>query len=372
MTEPITCTHCNTELTEDEAYTVAEETLCQDCYDDETFTCIRCGERFWNDSNAGDNDTPLCANCYDYHYTSCERCGRILHNDDANYFEDDEDNDVPYCYSCYASSEKDHFLHEYSYKPDPIFFGEGNRFFGVELEIDEGGKDNANAKEITVLANQQESHIYIKTDGSLNEGMEIVTHPMSLDYHMSKMPWEVVLEKAVELGYRSHKTSTCGLHIHVSKNCFAVDSKVQDECIGRVLFFVERFWEEMLRFSRRTEHQVNQWAARYGYKNRPKEILDHAKKSGASRYTCVNLTNYSTIEFRIFRGTLKLNTIIAALQMVNEICNAAISMSDEELAALSWCEFMERLDKSLYPQLITYLKERRLYINEPIICEEDA
>lgn len=44
-------------------------------------------------------------------------------------------------------------------------------------------------------------------------------------------------------------------------------------------------------------------------------MLEHVKKGHGSRYTCVNLTNADTIEFRMFRGTLKLNTLIATLQL---------------------------------------------------------
>ncbi|MBQ6945496.1 MAG: zinc-binding protein, partial [Ruminococcus sp.] len=77
----------------------------------------------------------------------------------------------------------------------------------------------------------------------------------------------------------------------------------------------------------------------------------------------VNLCNYSTIEFRLFRGTLKLNTFIATLQLVNEICNVAISMSDESLQKLSWSEFVSNITDT---ELIQYLKERNLYINEMV------
>ncbi len=252
-----------------------------------------------------------------------------------------------------------------------IFYGDGERFFGVELEIDGGGKSSTNADQLLKIGNSNAEHIYIKGDGSLDDGMEIVTHPMTLDYHKKQMPWKEVMHLALDLDYYSHKTDTCGLHVHVNRDCFTADIGKQEECISQILFFVERFWEELLRFSRRTQAQVNRWAARYGYKNRPKEILKHAKKGYGGRYTCVNITNYSTIEFRIFRGTLKWNTLIATLQLVNEICNVALFMSDEELAALSWCEFVERLDRDQYPELISYLKERRLYINEPVCCEED-
>ena len=48
--------------------------------------------------------------------------------------------------------------------------------------------------------------------------------------------------------------------------------------IGLSISFLEKHWEERLKFSRRTPRQLDQWAARYGYKDHPKEILDHAKK----------------------------------------------------------------------------------------------
>lgn len=116
---------------------------------------------------------------------------------------------------------------------------------------------------------------------------------------------------------------------------------------------------------------MNQWAARYGYKNNPKEILDHAKKNGNGRYTCVNITNWNTVEFRMFRGTLKYNTLIATLELVDKICNIAVNYNDEQLAKISWSDFVMSLNESNCDELITYLKERRLYINAPVIGEED-
>ena len=82
-------------------------------------------------------------------------------------------------------------------------------------------------------------------------------------------------------------------------------------------------------------------------------------------------THYNTIEFRIFRGTLKYNTIIATLQLVDEICKVASSMSEKELSAISWSSFVAGIDEGKCPELIQYLKERRLYINEPIESQED-
>ncbi len=102
-------------------------------------------------------------------------------------------------------------FNDYSYKPDPIFRGNGKRYFGVELEIDNGGKDDDNACELLDTANRDCENIYIKTDSSLSDGLEIVTHPMTLDYHLNSMPWEDICDMALKLGYMSHKTKTSGI-----------------------------------------------------------------------------------------------------------------------------------------------------------------
>ncbi|MBR6670396.1 MAG: zinc-binding protein, partial [Ruminococcus sp.] len=235
------------------------------------------------------------------------------------------------------------------------------------LEIDGAGKDSDNAREILDIGNDDGERIYIKSDGSLDDGMEIVSHPMSLDYHKNYC-WSEIMKKAISLGYRSHQTSTCGLHIHVNRDSFGDSRDEQDEVISRILYFVETHWNEMLKFSRRSEYSMNRWAARYGYENSPKAIMDKAKKGNFGRYAAVNLCNYSTIEFRLFRGTLKLNTFIATLQLVNEICNVAVSLSDEGLQKLSWSEFVSNIRDA---ELIQYLKERKLYVNEEIEIQEE-
>ena len=96
--------------------------------------------------------------------------------------------------------------------------------------------------------------------------------------------------------------------------------------------------------------------------------MEHVKKGRCNRYTCVNLENHATIEFRMFRGTLKYNTLIATLQLVNRICDVALYLSDQEVQAMSWTTFVSGCQE---PELVQYLKERRLYVNEPVTVEEE-
>lgn len=362
------CDSCGHSFPSDQLTEFDGQLLCPGCYESGTVVCRNCGERIWVDDNAGDRATPLCQSCYDRHYTSCSRCGRIIHMADALYLR--EDDDEPFCELCYDYHRSKHVIQNYYYKPTPVFHGSGPRFYGVELEIDEGGESDDNAGQLMILANAHgKEFLYCKHDGSLEDGFELVTHPMSLACHHQEMPWPEILEEAVSMGYLSHQTGTCGLHVHVNRTAFGSTQAEQDEAIARVLYFFEKHWEELLKFSRRTQRQLDQWASRYGYKDQPREILDHAKKgSHAGRYTCVNLTNYETIEFRIFRGTLKYNTLIATLQLLDRICDVAIRLSDEELKAMSWTTFAASCQA---PELVQYLKERRLYVNEPVMAEEE-
>ena len=242
----------------------------------------------------------------------------------------------------------------------------GPRYFGVELEIDGAGEYDSNADKILAIGNRDEPRVYCKHDGSLDEGFEIVSHPATLDSHMHSFPWEQMMNAAVSMGYRSHQATTCGLHVHISRDAFGRTEQAQEAAIARLLFFVEKHWNELLKFSRRTNRQLERWAARYGYRDTPKEMMDHAKSYHYGRYTCVNLTNTDTVEIRIFRGTLKYNTFIATLQLVNRLCDVAIYLTDSELHAMSWSDFTAGITE---PELIQYLKERRLYLNEPVESE---
>jgi len=361
--ETFICVRCGNEFPEEDIYVFDEEYYCHDCIEEVTFICHSCNQRFESNNNVGDSNIDLCETCYDEYYTVCCECGRIICRDEANYLDYD---DEVYCDACFERENRTRYLHDYSYKPDPIFRGNGNRYFGCELEIDGGGKDEHNAREICDVVNSHCENIYIKTDSSLNDGLEIVTHPMTLEYHINCMPWDDVCGIAFSLGYRSHQTATSGLHIHVNRSSFGEMAEEQEECIARMLYFFESNWNELLKFSRRTENQLNHWAKRYGWKETPMDILDNAKGRYEGRYSSINITNCSTVEIRIFRGSLKYNTIIAAIQLVDAVCEAAVFMSDKEIRNLAWSTFVSELDKEKYKELIIYLKERRLYVNEAV------
>lgn len=359
------CSHCGQAFAPEQLIPFQDELLCPVCLDERTTVCSCCSERIYKADNSGTDTIPLCEDCYDNHYERCTHCGALIHRRDTYYRGDD-----PYCYDCYHTLPAQG-INDYYFKPEPIFYGTGSkRYFGVELEIDDGGEFDSNAVKILNIANSDRELIYCKHDGSLNDGFEIVTHPMTLDFHENNMPWAEIMEEAKKMGYLSHQAETCGLHVHVNRTTFGNTESEQEAAIARVLYFFEKFWEELLKFSRRTQRQLDHWAARYGYKEKPKDILDHAKgHNSAGRYTAVNLTNRDTVEFRMFRGTLKYNTLIATLELLDNICEMAVYLTDKDMQKLSWTTFAVGCTQ---PELVQYLKERRLYVNDAVASEEDV
>ena len=131
MSEKLFCSHCGAEIDRDEMFEFDGAVYCACCIDELTTLCDCCNTRIRRGDVHGDGETELCGSCYDSYYTTCEDCGVLLHNDDA-YF--DDDNDYPYCHSCYEKLQQAS-IKSYNYKPEPIFYGESKRYFGVELEF---------------------------------------------------------------------------------------------------------------------------------------------------------------------------------------------------------------------------------------------
>ena len=363
MNETHYCHECERLLSPEESHEFDGVYLCEECYRGRTVECDSCGDRIWREDCESDGTTYLCNRCWSDRYTTCDDCGSFILNDEAYY---DDCGDDRYCRECYYKRKRIP-IKSYNYKPTPLFYGgDSDLYLGIELEIDHGGEDNENATRLLEIANHKSEHMYCKHDGSISSGFEMVSHPMTLSYHKEKMPWNEIFSEAISLDYRSHNTDTCGLHIHVNRDAFGESEEEQEACISRIVFFVEKHWDDLVQFSRRKLANLNRWAARYAtISTTAKETYKKAKDSHAGRYAAVNLTNYETVEFRLFRGTLRHETFMATLQLVAFLCNLSRFCSDRDFETMSWRDFVLKISPDKMPELVSYLKLRQLYVNEP-------
>ena len=191
MIETFLCSHCGRPHPISARYEMDGSSLCPDCLEEHTVICSHCGQRIWSSDNAGDGNRYLCQDCCDAYYLYCAQCGCLLSIDEA-YIDDDNDY---VCADCYHRAQNSQAIHNYNYKPAPIFYGTGDRYFGVELEIDRGGEDSDAARALLSIANAEEELLYCKHDGSLNDGFELVTHPLTFQYHIESCPGRIFFRR---------------------------------------------------------------------------------------------------------------------------------------------------------------------------------
>lgn len=226
-------------------------------------------------------------------------------------------------------------------------------FFGVELEIEHGDNPDNDANTIKnfypILA------VETKHDGSLGWGsFELVTQPMTLNAHIAGRFWKRALDLLTRQNYQSHDGGRCGLHIHIGRKFFGDTKDSQlDAAVKMNLIFVNNY-DWIVKFSRRSSDALCDWAE-IPDTDDIREIEDYTCDA-SSRYRAVNVTRDDTIELRVFRGSLKLTTVLAAIEFVDWL---ARFVKEHDLYQ---CEEvnLRRVDFGKYKNLSKYVTERGL------------
>lgn len=372
----VKCAKCGELVLKEKAINVDGITLCKDCAEsaDWVYRCRECGELHLRISGYARTAYGgyLCPSCRDGgRYATCEDCGSWFLVEDLTTSPRDRRRR---CADC-ERSFKGKCIKEYGYKPDPIFKVHNHTdefsdtsikelLFGVELEIDKGTDREDCALELL----EATPDIYCKRDGSLCDGIEIVTHPCTLEYHMKDIGWEKLSEIALKYDFRSQEARTCGLHVHVGRRQMGKTLKERKETAAKIVLLADRHWESLVKFSRRTSSQLERWAERPDVEyddvaDGDISLVDAAlatKRNG--RYQAINLENASTVEFRLFNGTLKVNTIFATLQLVSRMVSYAKEKTVEQCMMSTWKDIVggNLIDSAEYTELSEYLEARGL------------
>lgn len=307
---------------------------------DELRVCSQCDELERRDTMTICQERWVCEDCRDRYYTSCEQCGE--YEFDRNIRDG----------ACRACRESDDYLpssgiHSYTYKPRPMFFarmGDSSPFFGLEIEVEAIHDDSSPERGAELARRHCSDLIYCKSDRSLDNGVELVTHPMSLEYLQQCTNLEELLESLGAEGFRAWKTTTCGLHVHVSRAAFLSSSHA-----FRFALFHYRNVEEVARFSGRTTRALNDYARLTHHQGdghdwpRLTQKIRHQGNISVERYTAVNLANSSTLEVRIFRGTLSFSSIVGNVEYLHALWAFTMSLSSHDVleGRLSWWSLVE-------------------------------
>lgn len=354
-----TCEFCGKIFPNDESYGTPDDSglVCEDCFNSNYIICDDCGDTIRRDESynvygINNTDYTVCQRCRYNHYVECDGCGDVIHCDNVYY---SERNECDYCENCYPGDSANLDCHDYGYKPSPIFHNLNEKlprtYYGVEMEVESSGDSwgiNDIIYQIKNLSNN-ENLFYIKTDCSLNCGFEIVTHPCTLNYHKDMFPWDN-LETRLEEEDCDGDTRSCGLHIHVSKRIFS-----SLDLIKLALFVFHN--NNIPNIETIARRKYNTYCHKKNIENSPKKNLRYSN----SRFEAVNFSNEKTVEFRMFKGTIRKNVVIASLEFVESVTNFIKIQSISNLIKEdSWGDYISYLIENgkKYKNLITYMKEK--------------
>ena len=218
---------------------------------------------------------------------------------------------------------------------------ENTLFLGTELELELNRNHSVHSKADIMgefLEEEKNDMFYFKDDASLNNGIEFVSHPFTLQYlhHEGKM--EKFFKKLKKEEFQAK--DNCGIHIHLSKKFFTSEELQK----LRIFFSVNRV--EIMKFSKKTAKSIYDYSKYEMFSM--KDFLRAPKTVTQDHRYALNLTTHlsSTIEIRVFRATLDYKKFLSILQFCDAIGNFVKEINIVAIADykkswklfLGWCK----------------------------------
>lgn len=325
--------------------------LCESCRMVQGY-CHDCNTVMCNDdSYTNPDDYSVCNECWENNY---DWCGEHEHTYTQGY-------------GCrYCESESSRLIHDYSYTETPKFFLKDGSFSfieparqsvtGFELEMEAVNCERETGAE---TAMELFSNVaYLKYDGSLDDGFELVTHPLSRDYVRNEFNFDGMRELA-RLGMRSAQTQSCGLHVHINKGFF-------DGRPSSFYRFMAMFYRNKSQWRRIAGRENSNYAS---WNEEQEDNMLHYTKGmanndvyarNADRYVALNLQPRHTIEMRFFKGTLRPQTLKARVEAIHAVAEYSIATRNKVniKSSSDWELFREFARQNGYISFSDYADEK--------------
>jgi hypothetical protein len=342
------CNRCD-EYTDNESthYVEGEGDYCESCWENYTNYCERCSSTY-SDSysmyHIEDRGEYWCEGCYEHEASYCEDCDQYYANE---------------CEGCGDVRGSGRVINQYSYKPDPRFFGQDKHglYFGVELEMEiRSGNLRESAQ---YIQNKVGDIIYLKDDSSIGRGghvgFELVSHPISFGHWTNYMDnlWQGLDYLREREQARSWDAESCGIHVHVSRAGFKSGAHTH-----RWLTLIYKNAPEMMKFAgRKSDYAKFNDVWQYDEFDRPYFSVKHKLdgRSHTERYSAVNTQNEHTLELRFFRGTTRPSGVLSAIELAHASIEYTrdMTLADVKLGMLKWDWFYDYVEANngFYPNL---------------------
>jgi hypothetical protein len=350
-TNYVECNDCSEYIHTDDITVVAGNDICEDCISSSYHQCDWCGE--WENRRhlrwLGRNGNEVCESCWDNHVQYCNECDQPYHQDDMNGY---------YCLDCAEERRYD----DYNYSSDFIYHKtmrepryNGNLlYFGIELEV--GSESTSDFH--SLLGDYTPQIVMLTDDCSIYDddipyGVELVSHPATYNWlNENRFIWSDILRTFRQNHIQSFTTSTCGIHIHLSKNCFTHSHLYN---FLKMIYAYPKF----TKFISQRGKMGYRWCSLENEAG-SEQIAEKAdKKSSWEKYTAANLVHPHTVEVRIFRGNLKECSFYKNIQYLHSLFmfTKDFSRNNTDLTIDNYLRYVA-INKNQYIDLYKWLKEK--------------
>lgn len=308
---------------------------CHDCVNNHAKRCVVCGQWYMKSTSVTaynlreyNNTVYVCNHCkpsFERNLHRCADCGQLTR--DAVSIRG-----TWYCYGCSARHDVANLIAGYhdgvmpivkqfaadETPADDIFTG-GTE---IETECNETAPKYV-AYDVNEILNKEKQLCKFEHDGSLHNGVEIITQPFSLKWQYEnaermRKVFETLQQHNCDYKYGGR--DTCGLHIHVNRSFFK-----DFDYENRLCYLFQRLRDKIRIFSQRTTFGYCNFAGgTTTWNNIYNQKLTYMQGHGAA----INCSNRNTIEFRIFRGTTDYNTYMACVEFTHNLCKLVRDITD--------------------------------------------
>jgi len=320
-----------------------------------------------------------CSSCTGY----CERCDNSIVLD-SEYCHDGS----YYCRDCHdAVSMKFGLIRPWNAKAHAILGYKGQPkkeqpYIGVEVEVEvrKGFRMEECARR--VLDALGDDKVILKEDSSLTYGFEIVSAPSTLERH--RHIWSAFADpnKAREIGIKSFRTETCGMHVHLSRwagtennhpkgmmsrpsNYYPMGRSTRLTVTSKLILRKMRYF--LCSDRKFTAFLCNRLSNQYS-------VWDHRSRisyRSPDKYNVVNERPDQTVETRGYKGNLKYSRIMKGIELTYALADfcrkvSLLELMDIRPAQLLFLDFLQDQPRR-YPntnRYLTELKGRRLSLRD--------
>jgi hypothetical protein len=219
---------------------------------------------------------------------------------------------------------------------------------GVELEISVNNNVDKENFIKTVMPTIGKKFAYCKTDSSIYNGFELVTHPFSWDYHKGyEKVWEKFLSLIVEKG--AVENESVGIHVHLTKKSFS-----SMHLYKFMKFFYDKNHRKfMIEISQRSNMDKMNSYCRFDDSdtNNLKKIAKSHSNFSSNRHSAVSVMSQFTVEVRLFETRYNHRDFLKNIEFCHAVWAFTKDVSLKEMSMKDFIQFVytnSRIYKNLW------------------------